>query len=1285
MRKLIRQLARWLVTAAAVCVILVALLVGGFRLLVAQLPGYQEQLEAWVAETAGVELKFARLDAHWGLRGPELTFHGARVGGPGQSEPFLSAAQARVRVDALALLTERRVRLTQLAFDGTRLIMVREDDGELRLQGAPLAPTARAQWTFDIPAELEVAVRDSEVIYVDRRADTYWAFSDLNGTLNRVGDAVLLRARARPPGTLATRVDVVAEADLDAASAMTGDWRLNVDLTDLVLEELLRAEPGSHALPTQGRGDVSVDLSWRAGALARAAVGLDLEGLSIGGAAAPAHYERLALDAQWTEIDGGWRVVVEDLALRRDGRSWPQGVQAEVTLTRDQEGLVALSLASDFLRLEDLLAALPPGHVPEAFAPWLAGGTSGDLADVKLSAQRGTDGWEYLLDGRFENLDLVLPGAMPALSGLSGELRADPRSGALRLASRDLAVDWPQLFRDVHRIDDLSGLVVWRQGRDGVRVVSDNLVIANADANTWSSFELTWPLDGGSPVIDLESTVTNSTVPAVRKYLPVTIMSPGLVEWLDQALAGGRIVSADVSLFGPISAFPFDGGEGQLRVSVEVEDGVLDYVDEWPVAADLNGTVEFVNAAFAARGRGRVLGNASENVRVGIADMREAVLTLEADSEGPLPDVLAFLREAPHIARHLGPEFERVDVLDGIGNVSLNLALPIAEPAAFELNGQLAMRDGMLAIAGFGPRASEITGTLRFDNGTVIGDGIAAVLLDGPVTVSVASVNLPGYRARISLDGEIDAATVASEFGFPVTGYVAGQTRWQGDLLLPVNAGNGGLPVRATVNSNLSGIALRLPQPFAKAPADAVGLRLEFVFAAADRIELRGDFGVTRRVALAFRDLGPGFRLERGVLRFGGGWPELPTLPGLVIDGTLGAMHLADWLDLADGAGAPGDFESLLRSADLEFTDLNVFNQQLGPTRLRVRRQPLHWSLDIDSAPVAGNVLLPRDFATRAPLVATMQRVNLTLEGNAGLIETDPRELPGLKFESTEFAIGPRHFGRVEAEVAADPDGLRLVVFNGTARSFEVQGSGGWFNGPDGARSELEFRLRSTDVAGSLDELGFAHFAEGQGGEISANVRWPGPPSGAWSQHVSGELAVRVNTGSLVDLQPGAGRVIGLMSITALPRRLALDFRDVFQRGLVFDQISGDFLLVDGNAYTSNMTLTGPAVEIGLAGRTGLRDQDYRQHAVVTAEPGKVLPTVGGLLGGPGVGAALLIFTQIFREPLKNLGRVSYCVTGSWDDPQVERLGAQQGDAARACADEVPEVLQPTAAEAALR
>ena len=69
----------------------------------------------------------------------------------------------------------------------------------------------------------------------------------------------------------------------------------------------------------------------------------------------------------------------------------------------------------------------------------------------------------------------------------------------------------------------------------------------------------------------------------------------------------------------------------------------------------------------------------------------------------------------------------------------------------------------------------------------------------------------------------------------------------------------------------------------------------------------------------------------------------------------------------------------------------------------------------------------------------------------------------------------------------------------------------------------------------------------------------------------------------------------------------------------------------------------------------------------------RILPAAA--VGGA-VGAALLLFSQIFKEPLKGATRGYYRITGSWDDPQVKRVDArevkdsrQAGSAAEAAAE----------------
>jgi uncharacterized protein YhdP len=154
-------------------------------------------------------------------------------------------------------------------------------------------------------------------------------------------------------------------------------------------------------------------------------------------------------------------------------------------------------------------------------------------------------------------------------------------------------------------------------------------------------------------------------------------------------------------------------------------------------------------------------------------------------------------------------------------------------------------------------------------------------------------------------------------------------------------------------------------------------------------------------------------------------------------------------------------------------------------------------------------------------------------------------------------------------------------------------------------------------------------------------------------------VGVDIGEGKLAEVDPGAGRVFGLMSITALPRRLSLDFSDVFDTGFGFDQIAGEFRLVNGDAFTCNLTLTGPAADVGIIGRAGLESRDYDQAAVVSANVGNTLPVAGLLLGGPQIAAALLVFSQLFKKPLQGVGQVFYTMSGSWDEPEVNSANSE--------------------------
>ena len=126
--------------------------------------------------------------------------------------------------------------------------------------------------------------------------------------------------------------------------------------------------------------------------------------------------------------------------------------------------------------------------------------------------------------------------------------------------------------------------------------------------------------------------------------------------------------------------------------------------------------------------------------------------------------------------------------------------------------------------------------------------------------------------------------------------------------------------------------------------------------------------------------------------------------------------------------------------------------------------------------------------------------------------------------------------------------------------------------------------------------------------------------------------------------------------------------------GASHSQLTGDFRLTDGNAYTENLLLKGAAVDIGVAGRTGLASQDYDQTVVVSGNPSGPLTVAGALAAGPVVGAGVLVLSQLFKGQLQGLTKVYYRITGPWSEPVVQKVSAaaSEGLAAQGAARESP-------------
>ncbi|MEO1576610.1 MAG: AsmA-like C-terminal region-containing protein, partial [Pseudomonadota bacterium] len=395
--------------------------------------------------------------------------------------------------------------------------------------------------------------------------------------------------------------------------------------------------------------------------------------------------------------------------------------------------------------------------------------------------------------------------------------------------------------------------------------------------------------------------------------------------------------------------------------------------------------------------------------------------------------------------------------------------------------------------------------------------------------------------------------------------------------------------------------------------------------------------------------------VERGTIAVNDGTARVDPRAGLALRGSVDVLDVDGWLD--HFKGRDGASENGLRTANLSFNEASVFGQTLTAGRFTLDRNVREWLIEVESPEANGAIFLPRDYASfREPVIANLQSLRWA-SGGEDSEGVDPRTLPSLRLDVQDFWFDDMNFGQLTAQIERFEDGLRIERINTVGRGFEGRASGAW-RYAGGSPSQFSVTIDSTDVRTTMEALGSVGAIDSDEATFAMDLNWDDELDGGFLRDVYGQVSIAVSDGNLLSVDPKAGRVFGLISLAALPRRLGLDFRDVFQKGFAFDAIEGNFSVRNGNAFTDNLTLRGPAAQVAVVGRAGIADKDYEQTASVYANFGSSLPIAGAIAGGPAVGAALLIFSEVFKDPLKQIGRVDYRITGSWEDPVIARINA---------------------------
>ncbi|MNT20486.1 hypothetical protein D3C72_1557960 [compost metagenome] len=214
-------------------------------------------------------------------------------------------------------------------------------------------------------------------------------------------------------------------------------------------------------------------------------------------------------------------------------------------------------------------------------------------------------------------------------------------------------------------------------------------------------------------------------------------------------------------------------------------------------------------------------------------------------------------------------------------------------------------------------------------------------------------------------------------------------------------------------------------------------------------------------------------------------------------------------------------------------------------------------------------------------------------------------------------------------------------------------------------RTLLSFVIDIGDAGATLDRLGLPHTLRDGKGKLEGRVAWRGSPLSIDYPTLSGKLSLDLENGQILSVEPGAARLLGVLSLQGLLRFATLDFRTLSGRGLLFDRITGGGTIENGVGTIQEFQLRSPQVMASMAGTANLLRETQDLRVEVVPRINATSTSVAAAFINPVLGIGTLAAQLLFADEFSKVFTQHYRITGSWANPQIGKVEENKAQAPR--------------------
>ncbi len=1262
----IKTILRWLTYLLLFFVALVILCAATIRFFIfPNIDQYKNTIADYASKTIDRKVSIGEIQTGWHHLSPQVTLSNIHIYDE-QNRPALFLKQIDTELSWLSI-GMLDLRLSELTAHEPTLIIRRTKENIFYLAGINISGRGNPDFANWLLSQSHVSILNAEVTYIDElRQAPPLSLHQLDASLSNAAWRSLLgrhqfSMNATPSIGSSTPIKLdgyFIGRNINKLADWYGEIHTQLKDTDLATWRPWINYP---IVLQKGTGNAEARLHFSHLTIDKVDADLNMKDISIvtKDQENPLTIKHMNGTLSWSNIKNR-----QSLSAKNVDFSLENGMQIKAAnglfarSTKNNKPWIEANISINKLQLDALKKTLLYFPVPEQWSQYIDGlSPSGDIAALKASIEGDANAPEkYDIAAKFNQLSMAAYNKIPGFSKLTGEITADQVHGKLKLNTAQAMIDLKGILRWPIPANQLTGEITWDKRNQDWVIKADEVYI--------TSPHITGTVNGlyelnheASDYIDFKGKFSKADAKTALFYYP-TSLSEDTLHWLDTSILKGDLSDIDVVIKGKTADFPFvdkynrpDKKLGILKATATLSNALIDYGQDWPPVEDLTTSMLFESTRMELNAKkGRILGQkiVSSHIEIPQLDADWPILKAISVAESPVTEGIRFVNNSPVKKVTLG--FTDNLKTAGDARLELELTVPLQNVDSTKFKGAYQIKNGTIfADSNIGmPQLDHLNGTLRFTESNLYAQNITTEVAGGPAQFNLSTDK--DKTIRINASGNATDAGIKKEFPLEILRPIQGQADWNGEIIIKKPL------VNIAIQSNLVGMKINLPTPFNKASSEAIPFTFEKKQTAPNEDSLLVHYDKLLSAKLMRTEVNNQYSIERGSIGINMP-PELPNRRGILLNASLDQVDADEWLTYFNqGTSANGENgANQINQANLSIQTLNIFNRNIHNLKLTAQPSANGIAMAIQGQEINGNAEWIN--ANNGKIIANLK--NLTIpkipEAQEPVQKKEIRRLakqyPALDITVENFEMGDKKFGTLALNAYENENDWIIQKLNISNPDNTLTADGTWHNWSRNPNTSLRFNLQTQNIGNTLIRFGQPDMVKGGKATITGQLQWPGSPHEFETSGLSGNFKLDAEKGQILKVQPGVGRLLGLISLQSLPRRLTLDFRDLFSDGFAFDKISANATATNGILRSNDFFMTGPAAETKIKGETNLTTETQNFKVKVIPHVTDSL-SLAALAGGPIAGAAAFVAQKILKDPLNKIASTEYVITGTWDNPQ---------------------------------